>query len=215
MGNYRLFLWLFCRWAPCLGYFTGYSFGISRNQAQPFPVAQPFKSLCQSRWLFCFSNILKIYAFSPIFSAGGLHDWRILLVLSLEFQEVKPQPFSTAQPFPGYSAPPRPAGGLRCGLVAADLLLFDGRRCGLAGWLVFGEGGGHGDAFGAGFETGLHKPADFLAAYPGGFGAEDDRDEAGIAAPHGGNDIVAGSRDPAGFEAVGAGAGPSSGFCSL
>ena len=130
------------------------------------------------------------------------------MVLSLEFQEIKPQPFSTAQPFPGYSAPPRPAGGLRGGLVAADLLLFDGRRCGLAGWLVFGEGGGHGDAFGAGFETGLHKPADFLAAYPGGFGAEDDRDEAGIAAPHGGNDVVAGSRDPAGFEAVGAGAGP-------
>ena len=71
MGNYRLFLWLFCRWAPCLGYFTGYSFGISRNQAQPFPVAQPFKSLCQSRWLFCFSNILKIYAFSPIFPLVG------------------------------------------------------------------------------------------------------------------------------------------------
>ena len=30
--------------------------------------------------------MLKIYAFSPKFSAGGLCDWGILLVISLEFQ---------------------------------------------------------------------------------------------------------------------------------
>ena len=30
--------------------------------------------------------MLKIYVFSPKFSAGGLCDWGILLVISLEFQ---------------------------------------------------------------------------------------------------------------------------------
>ena len=39
----------------------------------------------------------EIYIFSN-FSAGGLHDWRILLVISLEFQEIRHQPFSMAQP---------------------------------------------------------------------------------------------------------------------
>ncbi|WP_302551336.1 hypothetical protein [uncultured Bilophila sp.] len=33
------------------------------------------------------------------FSAGGLHDWGILLVIHLEFQEIKHQPFSMTQPF--------------------------------------------------------------------------------------------------------------------
>ena len=33
------------------------------------------------------------------FSVGGLHDWGILLVISLEFQEVKHQPFSMTQPW--------------------------------------------------------------------------------------------------------------------
>ena len=56
---------------------------------------------------------------------------------------------------------------------------------------------GYGDAVGAGLEPGLDEPADFMAAEPGGVRSEDDRDEARIAAPHGGNDIVAGSRDPA------------------
>ena len=32
------------------------------------------------------------------FSAGGLHDWGILLVIPLEFQEIKHQPFSMTQP---------------------------------------------------------------------------------------------------------------------
>jgi len=32
------------------------------------------------------------------FSAGGLHGWGILLVISLEFQEIKHQPFFMAQP---------------------------------------------------------------------------------------------------------------------
>ena len=39
----------------------------------------------------------EIYIFSN-FSAGGLHDWRILLVISLEFQEIRHQPFSMTQP---------------------------------------------------------------------------------------------------------------------
>ena len=111
-------------------------------------------------------------------------------------------------PFPNFLAPSRSAGCLRGGLVAADLVLFDGRRGGLVGIAVFGKRGGYGDAAGAGFESSLDEPADFMAAEPGGVRSEDDRDEARIAAPHGGNDIVAGSRDPAGFQAVGTGAGP-------
>lgn len=46
--------------------------------------------------LFCFINILKIYAFSPIFPLAGSMIGG--LVISLEFQEVKHQPFSMAQP---------------------------------------------------------------------------------------------------------------------
>ena len=46
---------------------------------------------------FCFSNILKIYTFSK-FSTGRLCDWGILLVISLEFQGKKHQPFSMVQP---------------------------------------------------------------------------------------------------------------------
>ena len=111
-------------------------------------------------------------------------------------------------PFPNFLAPSRSAGCLRGGLVAADLVLFDGRRGGLVGIAVFGKRGGYGDAAGAGFESSLDEPADFMAAEPGGVRSEDDRDEARVAAPHGGNDIVAGSRDPAGFQAVGTGAGP-------
>ena len=37
---------------------------------QPCTLTEPKNKilrLCQSTWLFCFSNILKIYAFSPIF----------------------------------------------------------------------------------------------------------------------------------------------------
>ena len=36
--------------------------------------------------------------FFSSFSAGGLHDWGILLVISLKFQEIKHQPFSMTQP---------------------------------------------------------------------------------------------------------------------
>ena len=111
-------------------------------------------------------------------------------------------------PFPNFLASSRSAGCLRGGLVAADLVFFDGRRGGFVGIAVFGKRGGYGDAVGAGLEPGLDEPADFMAAEPGGVRSEDDRDEARIAAPHGGNDIVAGSRDPAGFQAVGTGAGP-------
>ena len=40
-----------------------------------------------------FSNILKTYILSN-FSAGGLHDLGMLLLISLEFQEIKHHPFS-------------------------------------------------------------------------------------------------------------------------
>ena len=47
----------------------------------------------------CFvSAILKNICFFQ-FSAGGLHDWGILLVIHLEFQEIKHLPFSMTQPF--------------------------------------------------------------------------------------------------------------------
>ena len=36
------------------------------------------------------------------FSADGLHDWGILLVIPLEFQEIKHQPFPMTQPFVSY-----------------------------------------------------------------------------------------------------------------
>ena len=44
------------------------------------------------------------------FSAGGLHDWGILLVIPLEFQEIKHQPLPMAQPRKGRRAVP---GGIR------------------------------------------------------------------------------------------------------
>ena len=47
-------------------------------------------------WLFYFINILKIDAFSSIFSQAGSMIGG--LVISLEFQEVRHQPFSMAQP---------------------------------------------------------------------------------------------------------------------
>ena len=77
-------------------------------------------------------------------------------------------------PFPNFLAPSRSAGCLRGGLVAADLVLFDGRRGGLVGIAVFGKRGGYGDAAGAGFESSLDEPADFMAAEPGGVRSEDD-----------------------------------------
>ena len=51
-----------------------------------FPSLISFRWLCHSTWLFCFSNMLKIYVFFSKFSAGGLCDWGILLVISLKFQ---------------------------------------------------------------------------------------------------------------------------------
>ena len=50
-------------------------------------------------WLFYFSSMLKIEAFSPIFSADGFLDWSILLVTPLEFQERKHQPFPMTQSY--------------------------------------------------------------------------------------------------------------------
>ena len=104
------------------------------------------------------------------------------------------------------SASPRPAGSLNGGLaVAAGLVLLDGRSGGLADVAV-GEGGGYGDALGAGIESGLDEPADFVAAESGAVRSEDDRDEPGVAAAHRGNDVVPGGGNPAGFQAVRAGA---------
>ena len=45
-----------------------------------------FSRFCHSTGLFCFNNMLKTYAFFSKFSAGGLCDWGILLVISLAFQ---------------------------------------------------------------------------------------------------------------------------------
>ena len=49
------------------------------------------------------------------FSAGGLHDWGILLVIPLEFQEIKHQPFSMTQPYKK-AAPQKMADGLFLGV---------------------------------------------------------------------------------------------------
>ena len=42
--------------------------------------------LCQSTWLFLFRQYTENICFFSKFSAGGLCDWGILLVISLEFQ---------------------------------------------------------------------------------------------------------------------------------
>ena len=46
---------------------------------------------------FIFTIYLK-YRLLLNFLADGLHDWGILFVIPLEFQERKHQPFSTVQP---------------------------------------------------------------------------------------------------------------------
>ena len=53
--------------------------------------------LCHSIWLFYLYYAENIAFFSN-FPADGLHDWGILLVTPLEFQEIKYQPFPMAQP---------------------------------------------------------------------------------------------------------------------
>ena len=58
--------------------FFGYPFGASRKKA---------------------STIFYDTAIFFQFSADGLHDWGVLLVISLESQEIRQQPFSMAQPF--------------------------------------------------------------------------------------------------------------------
>ena len=45
-----------------------------------------FDRLCQSTWLFLFRQYTENICFFSKFSAGGLCDWGILLVISLEFQ---------------------------------------------------------------------------------------------------------------------------------
>ena len=55
------------------------------------------------KWRFivygCFiSHYVENIAFFSDFPADGLHDWGILFVTPLEFQEIKYQPFPMAQP---------------------------------------------------------------------------------------------------------------------
>ena len=61
-----------------LKYFVTYSFGNSRKKV---------------------STIFYDTAIFFQFSADGLHDWGLLLVVSLESQEIRHQPFSMVQPF--------------------------------------------------------------------------------------------------------------------
>ena len=54
--------------------------------------------LCHSTWLFCFSNILKIYAFSPNFPLVGSVIGGFYWLFLWNFKEIKHQPFSMTQP---------------------------------------------------------------------------------------------------------------------
>ena len=54
--------------------------------------------LCHSTWLFCFSNILKIYAFSQNFPLVGSVIGRFYWLFLWNFKEIKHQPFSMTQP---------------------------------------------------------------------------------------------------------------------
>ena len=56
------------------------------------------KRLCQSTWLFCFSNILKTYALSPSFPPAGSVVGGFYWLFLWNFKEIKHQPFSMAQP---------------------------------------------------------------------------------------------------------------------
>ena len=56
------------------------------------------KRLCHSTWLFCFSNILKIYAFSPNFPLVGSVIGGFYWLFLWNFKEIKHQPFSMTQP---------------------------------------------------------------------------------------------------------------------
>ena len=94
---------------PLLGYGCGMLLIIPSEfqeiTHQPFPVAQTFqksaavieKALSEHMVVLLHQYTENICFFSN-FSAGGLHDWRILLVISLEFQEITHQPFSMTQP---------------------------------------------------------------------------------------------------------------------
>ena len=62
------------------------------------PFSPVFLWFCHSIWLFLFYQYTENICFFR-FSADGLHDWGILLGISLEFQEIKYQPFSMTQPF--------------------------------------------------------------------------------------------------------------------
>ena len=57
------------------------------------------KRLCQSTWLFCFSNILKTYALSPSFPPAGSVVGGFYWLFLWNFKEIKHQPFPTAQPY--------------------------------------------------------------------------------------------------------------------
>jgi len=55
--------------------------------------------LCHSTWLFCFSNTLKIYAFSPNFPLAGSVIGGFYWLFPWNFKEIKHQPFSMTQPY--------------------------------------------------------------------------------------------------------------------
>ena len=55
--------------------------------------------LCHSTWLFCFSNILKIYAFSPNFPLVGSVIGGFYWLFLWNFKEIKHQPFSMTLPY--------------------------------------------------------------------------------------------------------------------
>ncbi len=55
--------------------------------------------LCHSTWLFCFSNTLKIYAFSPNFPLVGSVIGGFYWLFLWNFKEIKHQPFSRTQPY--------------------------------------------------------------------------------------------------------------------
>ena len=99
-----------------------YSFGTLREH-QPFPAKKVYKNisfhhvmwicqscflitpcgfvklwLCHSIWLFGFSNILKICAFSPNFPLVGSVVGGFYWLFLWNFKEIKHQPFSMTQP---------------------------------------------------------------------------------------------------------------------
>ena len=72
--KYSLFLQFSRWWAPWLGHFIGYSFGISRNKASTVSYGTAKgKSVNHVLWYGFFYNILKWHFY--VFFVGGWHGW--------------------------------------------------------------------------------------------------------------------------------------------